>query len=170
MTKPFIVRRAGPADAETIASAHLDSIHAIGPLYYAPEIVGEWGARVSRFLYLPAMARGEEFFIAIGDVGAGEEVLGFSSHCVDDGQHRTAVYVRGRAARRGIGSALFERAQAAAMATGATAIDIDASLAAVEFYLANGFEEVGRGHHRLSSGQSMPCVFMRKRLTPHAIQ
>ena len=39
---------------------------------------------------------------------------------------------------------------------------IDASLAAVEFYQAHGFEETGRGDHRLRSGRRMPCVFMRK--------
>lgn len=55
-------------------------------------------------------------------------------------------------------------AEASAAAAGATSIDIDASLAAVEFYEANGFEEVGRGEHRLSSGRSMACVFMRKNL------
>ena len=34
----------------------------------------------------------------------------------------------------------------------------------VEFYKANGFEEVSRGAADLLSGQSMPCVFMRKLL------
>jgi hypothetical protein len=61
---------------------------------------------------------------------------------------------------------LFRAVEAAALAAGATSSHIDASLAAVEFYKANGFEEVGRGEHRLSSGGSMPFVFMRKRLTP----
>ena len=44
-------------------------------------------------------------------------------------------------------------------------IQIQASLAGVEFYKANGFEELGRGDALLMSGQSMPCVFMRKILT-----
>jgi ribosomal protein S18 acetylase RimI-like enzyme len=91
-------------------------------------------------------------------------VLGFSSHRIDGNEHGTAVYVREDAARRGIGSALFRAAEASAVAAGATRIDIDASRAAVEFYKANGFEEVGRGEHRLSSGRSMACVFMRKNL------
>jgi hypothetical protein len=37
-------------------------------------------------------------------------------------------------------------------------------VAGVAFYLANGFEEVGRGEALLLTGRSMPCVFMRKRL------
>ena len=48
---------------------------------------------------------------------------------------------------------------------GATSIHVDASLAAVAFYRANGFGEVGRGNHRLRSGRDMACVFMRKTLT-----
>ena len=52
-----------------------------------------------------------------------------------------------------------------ARAHGAKSIQIQASLAGVAFYRANGFEETGRGEARLMSGQSMPCVFMRKVLT-----
>jgi len=92
-------------------------------------------------------------------------VLGFSSHRIDDEQHGVAVYVRGRAARAGVGSALLRSAEASAFNAGAKTIHIDASLAAVEFYKANGFDEVGRGEHRLWSGRAMACVFMRKSLT-----
>jgi putative acetyltransferase len=91
--------------------------------------------------------------------------LGFSSHRIDENEHGVAVYVRGKAARFGIGSALLRSAEASAVGAGATGIHIDASLAAVEFYKANGFEEVGRGEHRLWSGRAMACVFMRKNLT-----
>jgi ribosomal protein S18 acetylase RimI-like enzyme len=180
----FEVRRANLADVDAIAAAHLDSIRSIGPQYYTMEVVSDWGARVKGDLYVNAMRRGEVFYIAVGptalsrapsrlaeaDGGGGPldgepEVLGFSSHRIDGKVHHTAVYVRGKAARLGIGSALFRTAEAAAIAAGATSIEIDASLAAVEFYTANGFEEIGRGAHRLSSGRPMPCVFMRKSLS-----
>jgi ribosomal protein S18 acetylase RimI-like enzyme len=144
--------------------AHLDSIRSIGALHYEAPIVSDWGARVRGELYAEAMARGDEFFVAIGEREGKPEVLGFSSHRIDGGEHRTAIYVRGKAARLGVGSALFRMAEAAAIAAGATSIHVDASLAAVEFYTANGFQEVGRGTHRLSSGRRMACVFMRKNL------
>jgi ribosomal protein S18 acetylase RimI-like enzyme len=163
-TVNFEIRRAGLADVDEIAAAHMDSIRSIGPLYYEPRIVSDWGARVKGDLYAQAMARGELFFIAIGDRPDKPEVLGFSSHRSGVDEHRTAVYVRGTATRLGIGSALFRTAEAAAIAAAATSIHVDASLAAVEFYTANGFEEVGRGEHRLWSGRPMPCVFMRKKL------
>jgi putative acetyltransferase len=137
----------------------LDSIRSLGLQYYAPEIVSDWAARVTGEIYVNAMARGEVFFIAVDASG---DVLGFSSHRIDGGHHGTAVYVRGRAARRGIGSALLRTAEASALAVAAASIEIEASLAAIDFYRANGFEETGRGSHQLSSGRLMPCVFMRK--------
>jgi GNAT superfamily N-acetyltransferase len=157
-------RRATPADAAAIAVAHLDSIRSIGSAYYPPDIVEEWGAGLTPDIYVKAMEAGEVFFIATGNVDGQPAVLGFSSHRVDDQQDGASVYVRGGAGRRGIGTALFRLAEEHARAHGATAIQIQASLAGVEFYKACGFEEIGRGEARLMSGQSMPCVFMRKRL------
>ena len=49
--------------------------------------------------------------------------------------------------------------------TWSTSIQIQASLAGVEFYKANRFDEIGRGKACLMSGRSMPCAFMRKLLT-----
>ena len=165
MTTPFDVRRAGLADVHEIAAAHLDSIRSIGALYYPAQLVSDWGALVTGDLYVNAMAGGEIFFITIGGSSGRSEVLGFSSHRIDEEQHGVAVYVRGKTARLGIGSTLLRSAEASAVGAGATSIHIDASLAAVEFYKANGFEEIGRGEHRLWSGRAMACVFMRKNLT-----
>jgi putative acetyltransferase len=160
----YEVRRAGPADVDDMAAAHLDSIRSIGAAYYDATIVRDWADRVTSDIYVKAMARGEVFWVAIGRGVGRPEVLGFSSHRIDGREHGTSVYVRGSAARLGIGTALFRSAEAAAVAAGAASLVIDASLAALEFYKANGFEEVGRGAHRLSSGRAMPCVFMRKTL------
>ena len=161
----FAIRPATPDDVDAIAAAHRDSIASIGPRYYDAGIVEDWGTRIRGEMYARAMASGERFFIAIGSVGAERTMLGFSSHRVDGDEHGTAVYVRGSAARRGVGTALFRTAEAAAIASGATTLTIDASLA-VDFYKANGFEETGRGEHPLPSGRAMACVFMRKVLTP----
>jgi putative acetyltransferase len=157
----FRIRRATPSDADAIARAHRDSIETIGPRFYPAEIVGEWSSGLTPDKYRRAMEHGEVFFIAVDEH---DMVLGFSTHRIDGRQHGTAVYVRGSAARRGVGSALYRLAEADAVRAGAGSILIDASLAAVEFYKAHGFDETGRGHHRLRSGCLMPCVFMRKAL------
>jgi putative acetyltransferase len=165
----FEVRRAGLADVDEIAAAHVDSILSVGPRYYDAPTVQAWAAGLTGELYANAMAGGEVFFVALSQPDPAEStpapVLGFSSHHVHGGVHGTAVYVRGSAARRGVGTALLRAAEASARATGATSIEIDASLAAVDFYKAHGFEETGRGEHRLRRGEPMKCVFMRKDLT-----
>jgi GNAT superfamily N-acetyltransferase len=83
---------------------------------------------------------------------------------MESGLHRTAIYVRGDATRKGVGTALVATAEEAARRNGATEIHVDASLAAVKFYEANGFEILGSGEHTLRNGRAMACVFMRKAL------
>jgi putative acetyltransferase len=160
----FEIRRADPDDAAEIAEAHRDSIRVIGSRYYDRPIVDAWVGGVQPENYVRAMSRGEKFFVALGSIGGERKVLGFSTHRVDGERHRTAVYVRGDAARQGIGTALFRTAEADVVASGAAGIQIDASLGAVPFYTANGFEETGRGELRLRSGDAMACVFMTKTL------
>ncbi len=106
----FEIRRAGPHDVPDIAEAHRDSIRAIGPRYYDEAVVSAWVGGVSPAIYLKAMARGEEFFVAVGRIGGDRKVLGFSTHRIDGDRHGTAVYVRGDAARFGVGTALFRTA------------------------------------------------------------
>ena len=157
-------RRADAGDAEAIALAHADSIRSIGPGFYGADVVHAWGSGLTADLYIRAMAGGEAFFVATGELDGKTVVLGFATHRVDDDQDGASVYVRGGATRRGIGTALLRLAEDHARAHGAKTIHIQASLAGVEFYKANGFEELGRGEARLISGHSMPCVFMRKAL------
>jgi GNAT superfamily N-acetyltransferase len=158
-------RRAHPGDAAAIASAHVDSIRSIGPAFYPPDVVEAWGSGLTPGVYVKAMEGGEAFFIATGYIDGQPAVLGFSTHRVDDDQDGASVYVRGKAARQGIGTALLRLAEEHALAQGATSIQIQASLAGVEFYKANGFDEIGRGEALLMSGRSMSCVFMRKRFS-----
>jgi putative acetyltransferase len=159
---PFVVRRATRDDADRIAEAHMNSIHTLGVGWYGPDVIAAWGRPRSGEPYASAMAAGEEFFVAV-EV-ATHALFGFSAYRFADGKHRTAVYVVGEAARRGVGAALFREAERAAREAGATALHVDASLAAVAFYERNGFVALGRGEHRLSTGVPMDCVFMWKAL------
>ena len=157
------LRRATESDIEAMADAHRDSILRLGSQFYAPAIANEWAGAVHPRLYLEAMDRGEVFFIATGTVGETQMVLGFSSDYVIGGTtHGTSVYVRPVAARRRLGSRLLELAEAFGRARGATAVQIQAALGAVEFYEHHGFMETERGEVALPSGFQMPCVFMRK--------
>jgi predicted nucleic acid-binding protein/GNAT superfamily N-acetyltransferase len=164
-TEAFDIRQAERSHVEEIALAHRDSIQSIGPAYYRQEIVAAWQEAIDGRLYLTAMNAGEVFFIAVGHLDGKTAVLGFASDYRIEGRtHGASVYVRGRSARQGIGSALLAKAEAHAISNGAASIEIEASLAGVAFYQANGFIEVGRGETRLTTGRSMECVFMRKEL------
>jgi putative acetyltransferase len=150
-----------------MADAHRDSIQSIGPAFYPPSVVAAWMQGVAPTMYVTAMARGEAFFIAEHRAEDIAEVLGFASDYPIEGTlHGASAYVRGSVARQGIGSALLRLAEAHAIDEGATVVRIEASLAAVEFYRANGYVERGRGHTRLTSGQPIACVFMEKQLQP----
>ena len=157
-------RLATPADADGIAAAHLDSIRSIGARYYSPEIIADWIAPINGDRYKERMQGGEVFYISVGMVSGKLEVLGFASHRIAQGQHRTAIYIRGIATRSGIGSTLFKLAEARAIAAGATSIHVDSSLAAVGFYKANGFTSIGPGEYQLRSGRTMESVLMQKNL------
>jgi ribosomal protein S18 acetylase RimI-like enzyme len=128
-------------------------------------VVEDWGEELAPSLYVKAMESGEVFFVAVGQIDNEPAVLGFATHRIDDAQDGGSVYVRGAATRHGIGSALWRTVEAHAVAKGATSIQVEASLAGVEFYRANGFEELGRGETLLMSGRRIACVFMRKTLT-----
>jgi GNAT superfamily N-acetyltransferase len=163
------IRRANREDAAEILAAHADSIRSIGSSFYPSEVIEAWGAGLTPELYANAMDAGEVFFIAVGEIDGQPAVLGFATHRVDDAQDGTSVYVRGASARHGIGTALLRLAEEHARTSGATSISIQASLAGVAFYEANGFEELGRGDAQLRSGHSMPCVFMRKSVSPKGV-
>ena len=162
----FETRRAQASDADDIADAHRDSIRSIGPKFYPSNVVDDWAEGLTSDVYVKAMEGGEAFFIATGEVAGKAAVLGFATdYRIDGSQHGTSVYVRGFAARHGIGSALFRLAETHAIARGTTSIRVEASLAGVEFYKANGFNEVARGETQLMSGRPIACVFMRKDLS-----
>ena len=138
MSDEFTIRRAHPADANDIAEAHRDSIRSVGPQFYPPNVVQDWGEGLTPEIYVNAMQGGEVFFIALGPIENEPRVLGFASHRIDDAQDGGSVYVRGKATRRGIGSALLGEVEAHAIAKGAMNIHVEASLAGLASFLVAG--------------------------------
>jgi ribosomal protein S18 acetylase RimI-like enzyme len=162
----FETRQAGVDDVDDMADAHRESIRSIGPAFYPADVVAHWQAGVTSDLYRRAMENGEVFFIAIAEVDGRQQVLGFASdYVVAESKHGVSAYVRGCATRRGVGSRLLQLAVTHAQQRGATILEIESSLAAVEFYKANGFVELARGEITLTTGHPIECVFMRQDLT-----
>ena len=161
----YVVRRATDNDADALADVHGDSVRTLGARDYPPAVVAEWGAPRSGSRYRAGMARGVIFFVAVQTTPATtESVLGFASYAVEGERHRIAVYIRGSAARQGLGRRLYEAAEAVARSVGAPAIAIEAALGAVPFWTAVGFERLEAMEHPFPNGQSMTCIRMHKRL------
>jgi GNAT superfamily N-acetyltransferase len=161
----FTIRCAGAADLDAIAAAHRDSIQSIGPAFYPADVVAAWQRPVSADRYRRAMDNGEVFFVAVAAVACHGDIVGFSSdYTIDGAKHGTSVYVRGTAARRGVGSALLREAEAHARAQGATTIEIDASLPGVPFYKRHGYVALDPERSVRIGGREIACVRMRKDL------
>src|SRR4051794_29619653 len=106
MVRNVAIREATAADVDIIAAAHRDSIQALGPAFYPPQAIADWQEGIEPDLYLNAMASGEVFFIATEVIHSEPVVLGFSSdYRIEGTTHGVSVYVRGSAARKGIGGA-----------------------------------------------------------------
>src|SRR5918994_795597 len=109
----IVIRTAEPSDAEGIADAHRDSITSLGPAFYSREDVNAWQDGLTGGVYVEAMIAGEVFFIATASIDGMPLVLGFASDYRIEGlTHGTSVYVRGMAARCGIGTILLRSAEA----------------------------------------------------------
>ncbi len=95
-----------------------------------------------------------------------ERIRGFSSAFrppTDEAEPHPAVYVRGDAARQGIGTALLQAAEAALLGMGVREIAIDASLNAVAPYARAGYADLGLREYATSGGMGMASVRMAKR-------
>lgn len=158
----IVIRPATIADTDELALVHVASIRDVGAGFYSAEAIAAWTQPRSGRTYAEGIRRGEKIFVAT--TSSEPDLLGFSWYFRADDKDHTSVYMLARAARRGVGTKLFLAAEEAARSSGATTLDIDASLAAVTFYAANGFVEVGRGEHVLRSGIPIACVHMRKQL------
>lgn len=106
-------------------AASTPSIRSLGPAFYPPNVVQDWQEGLAGDVYLKALGGGEVFFIATRKIENKPVVLGFASdYPIEGTTHGTSVYVRGIAARRGIGSALLGLAEAHAISRGATHIQV----------------------------------------------
>ena len=160
---PYSVRRAVEADFDSLTDVHVESIRSVCSAFYSQDIIDEWITPINREKYCRALEQGATIFVAEDKNG---QLLGFSEvHRVKDHEYNAAVFVAGRALRKGIGSALYRAAESLAMQDGAESIALNASLAAVAFYEKNGFSRLHRAHSEMSPGKTMEVVRMMKSLS-----
>jgi putative acetyltransferase len=155
------IRPARIEDAKNTAQALFNSVHGTGTQFYPKAICEAWSPpltdkRVREFADAISSTT-EVMFVAEVD----GQIAGFASLVPKNSELR-AVYVDPRYGRQGIGKQLLEKVEAEARARGIRKLAMDASLSAEAFYKSQGYVEISRIEHILSSGGKMRAVKMEK--------
>lgn len=157
------VRGAVPADAGAIRTLHEAAIREFGPLAYSRTQVDAWARGCESVDYIAAIEADDVEFI-VADID--DDIGGFGSlrlgtpleYELTVDAEVTAVYVHPSVARQGIGTRLYRELERRARAHGATRLGLSASLNAVPFYEAQGYERVSEHDHEFSSHDSTGVV------------
>ena len=160
MTLPFTVRRAVPDDVFVVHRVHSTAIRDGAASHYRPEVVEVWVDAFNPDNF-PSNIDRLEFWVAplIDGRIAGFLALNLETSELD------SVYVAPWGKGMGLGSFLLGFAEERARKAGLDRAWLDASLNAVAFYSAYGWEEIKR-HARVRKNVEIPVVRMEKALIP----
>jgi GNAT superfamily N-acetyltransferase len=172
---PFDLRKATLDDVPQLIRLHRVAIRELGGSAYTADQIDSF------LLHVPtlddALIADRTYFVAMAEgtvVGAGGwsfRVPGYA-HTIDtspaSAAERTAViramYTHPDWARRGIGRAILDAAEAEAAAAGYRRIELHALLPGVPLYRACGYTPIGRCQAQLADGVTLPVVHMHKRV------
>ncbi len=156
----MIVRHATHSDIYAIARIHQSAIRSTTAFYTLAQI-DSWAAHIVPEAYLPYIAASDFFVVVDGQNG----VIGFASL---DRHHAevASVYVDPAHVLRGAGRRLIEEIEASARAADIIRLHVTASLYAMPFYRAVGFDLVEHATSHTRGGIEMPCARMVKNLVP----
>ena len=163
------LREAVPADAARIRDVHLRSIKELGGQAYSETQVAAWGHDRDPAEY-PIDADETHLLVAEdgddGIVGFGWLRDGARDHlrATVEGE-LVAVYVHPSVTRRGIGSRLCEALETNADSHGIRSLGLWASLNAVPFYEAQGYDRVTTHTYEYRDGVELTLTEMAKRLS-----
>lgn len=159
------IREAAPDDAHAIRAVHNESIEGLAGEAYDRDVVAEWAHDRDPDEY-PISSDNTYFLVA----ERGASIVGFGWMKPDadeyfrepvDGEI-TAVYVHPSVAGEGLGSRLYGRLEAYARERDVSSLGLWASLNAVPFYDAMGFERVVEHAHEFDENVTGTIVEMRK--------
>lgn len=156
--RPEIVIRPGiESDAASLLEIHRRAILMLGRSAYSEAECASWAAGLTPEGYVRGMTtNGETFLVAEDDEG----LCGFCSFKNDE---LVGLYVHPRMSRRGVGSMLLARAEAALSASGCDSLRIEAALSAIQFYQARGYRIVRRRRTSTRGGLEVEVCDLEKR-------
>jgi putative acetyltransferase len=160
---PVIVRRMRPQDARSFLEVHHAAVRGLAAADYPPDVIDAWAPLpISDEAVDRLAAASPEQIRLVAEIGG--EIVGIGE-IVPDLNELRACYVVPKVARKGVGSALVREIEQIARERGLPHLQLDASLTSEPFYLSLGYTLRERGEHVLSSGLTMVCVKMAKRLS-----
>jgi predicted N-acetyltransferase YhbS len=149
------IRRATPDDAAAIHQIHTRAVLALCGEAYAPEQLATW-AGYSTVAMQQRRLQEHRAFVAEQD----GVVIGFVRWAPATSE-LCSIYVDPDYARQGVASRLMAQAEADALSLGVAEFWLDASLTAVPFYQATGWQTIKPMTHR-----GLACLRMTKQLVP----
>jgi len=161
-----LVRPARKGEGAAILTVHRRAIHEIARADYPQEVLDAWGTPISD---ADLTQKGADFDRKVenGEIVIVAEINGCIAgfgEIIPAKCELLAVYVSPDFKRRGVGRAILCELERIAGERSVPYLQMDSSLTAEPFYLANGYRTVERGFHTLRNGQTMACVKMRKDL------
>jgi putative acetyltransferase len=160
----MLVRPATPEDAHDILDLHVASIRAFGPDAYTDAQVDAWATVPDGAPGYPIDEAGQ-YYVVCERAGT---LAGFGHLTNEAAEYGTdaaveAVYVHPDHTRCGVGSAILAHLEGYARGQGHGSLALWASLNAVAFYEAAGWERVGERTHE-TSGAELTVVEMERHL------
>lgn len=157
----LLVRLMRSDEGHTYFGIHARAIRGLASGHYPPEVIEGWAG--------PALVT-DEVLARLADNADGAirwlaeldgEAVGLAALVVQKRELR-ACYVIPEAARKGVGTALVTEIERTAREHGLAMLQLESSINAEPFYVALGYEVVGRCDHVFRSGVRMAAVRMRK--------
>lgn len=160
----MLLRAARGSDAEALVLLHHRAVHAVAPGTYPTAILESWSPPPDpvRFDWMAERIVDPANGVLVCEIDG--TITGFVFAVPATGWIR-ALYVDPRCARRGVGAALLDAAEALLHAAGSLRAGLNASLNAVAFYEAQGYRMIEATTQELHDGSRMDCVAMDKVLT-----
>jgi putative acetyltransferase len=163
-----VVREAVPEDASSIRDVHLASIEGLGSTEYDDELVSAWAHDRDPEEYPIESA---DAYIAVAERDG--HIVGFGITNPDVGDYLettvdgeiTAMYVHPPVTRQGIGTRIYAELESEAHRNNVESLGLWASVNAVPFYQAQGYQRVTEHTHEFSDGVERTVVEMAKTLS-----
>jgi len=163
-----VIREAVPDDSEDVRDVHLASIMELGGQRYDNTQVEAWAHDRDPDEY--PITSGETYFLV---AERNDQIVGFGQMKPEAdeyfestvGGEITAVYVRPSVSRQGIGTRIYTELEDEARRRGVTSLGLWASLNAVPFYEAQGYQRVTEHSHEFHGDVEGTVVEMIKSLT-----